>query len=74
MGGSHTLLPAPRESLLSELWDGEMRLGNQDNLTGILFDRNEPAPVSDNPLPDEIISAGKNTYTYDAHTYHRPVQ
>ena len=73
MEGAHTLLPAPRSSLLSELWDGEMWLGSQDNLAGILLDRNEPAPTSDNPLLDEIISAGKNTYTYDAHTYHTKV-
>lgn len=32
----------------------------------------EPAPTPSEPLP-EGISAGKNTYTYDAHTYHTKV-
>jgi len=68
-----TLLSEPRKSLLSELWDGEMWLDSQDDLTNILLDRDKPAPTSDNPLSDEIISAGKNTYTYDAHTYHTKV-
>lgn len=41
-------------------------------LAQVLADRAQPAPTP--AVPDlEGISAGKNTYTYDAHTYHTKV-
>jgi len=41
-------------------------------LSDILLRRSKAAVTRDTPL-DEEISAGKNTYTYDAHTYHTKV-
>lgn len=43
-----------------------------ETLQAILRDRNEPAPTVGESLVGGV-SAGKNTYTYDAHTYHTKV-
>ena len=65
-------LPNPRTSLLEcvckdNLWgDSNFALGD------ILERRSKPAVTTRKPL-DEDVSAGKNTYTYDAHTYHTKV-
>ena len=68
----HTL-DEPRKSILNEIFvdgsfwgDGRLKLGE------ILERRAEAAATREKPLDDEI-SAGKNTYTYDAHTYHTKV-
>ena len=68
----HTLAQ-PRASILDEIFmdgpfwsDGHLKLGE-------VLDRSaKPAKTRNEPL-DEDISAGKNTYTYDAHTYHTKV-
>ena len=62
----------PRESILEEfftdsVWnDGHLALGD------ILERHCVPAKTKRSPIT-EYISAGKNTYTYDAHTYHTKV-
>lgn len=65
-------LEKPRKDVLSEVFnepfwaDGDLALAE-------IFDRNAlPAATRDEALVDGI-SAGKNTYTYDAHTYHTKV-
>lgn len=67
------ILDQPRASVLDAIltdgsfWsDGHLRLGE------ILERHAVAAETRDKPL-DEEISAGKNTYTYDAHTYHTKV-
>ena len=72
--GDHiNVLDEPRTSVLEEIFtngpfwsDGHLALGE-------VLERNaKPARTRHEPL-DEEISAGKNTYTYDAHTYHTKV-
>ena len=66
------MLPRPRSSFLSDITDGEL-WGNSDVALGqMLAVRNNAADTRIVAL-DEEISAGKNTYTYDAHTYHTKV-
>lgn len=65
-------LNEPRESLLRELKQGEFFGDGEVALASILTRRTTPASTLAVPL-DEEISAGKNTYTYDAHTYHTKV-
>ena len=67
------MLPKPRDSLLGEvLTDNSFWSGGQLQLGKILEGNADPANTKVDPL-DEDISAGKNTYTYDAHTYHTKV-
>ena len=68
----HTLAQ-PRASILDEVFmdgafwsDGHLKLGE------VLERSAKPSKTRNEPL-DEEISAGKNTYTYDAHTYHTKV-
>ena len=68
----HTL-DQPRASVLDDvLTDGSFWCDGHLKLGEILERRVEPAKTRHEPL-DEEISAGKNTYTYDAHTYHTKV-
>jgi DNA modification methylase len=65
-------LKEPRHSILDGLFSGTL-WGNSDlALSDILQRREKPALTREQPLEEEI-SAGKNTYTYDAHTYHTKV-
>lgn len=66
------MLPEPRDSILSEIMDGSLWDDGDLALADILSRRDSPAETRTQPL-DEEISAGKNTYTYDAHTYHTKV-
>ena len=66
-------LAQPRASVLDDIFtsgsfwnDGYLKIGD------ILERRRKPAVTRNKPF-DEEISAGKNTYTYDAHTYHTKV-
>lgn len=66
-------LAQPRASILDDIFtdgsfwnDGYLKIGD------ILERRRKPAVTRNKPF-DEEISAGKNTYTYDAHTYHTKV-
>ena len=66
------LLDDPRKDALSEIFDNPF-WGDSDLALAEIFDRNSsPATTRDEAFVDGI-SAGKNTYTYDAHTYHTKV-
>lgn len=67
------LTKKPKHSILEgifqpgSLWgDGELALAE------ILERRHKPAITRSDPVAEEV-SAGKNTYTYDAHSYHTKV-
>jgi DNA modification methylase len=62
----------PKAPIVPRLRKGEIWGDGADALIAILTDHSEPAPTIDDPAA-EGISAGKNTYTYDAHTYHTKV-
>lgn len=66
------LLPSPRASLLSEIMEGELWGNSRLAIADILARSTKAETTIEVPL-DEPISAGKNTYTYDAHTYHTKV-
>ncbi|WP_133511589.1 DNA methyltransferase [Candidatus Thiosymbion oneisti] len=66
------LLEAPTASILSLIKNGRFISNSQEFLQDILNAHREPAKT----VPDAQrleVSAGKNTYTYDAHTYHTKV-
>ena len=66
------LLDEPRKDALSEIFDDPF-WGDGDLALAEIFDRNSsPATTRKEAIVDGI-SAGKNTYTYDAHTYHTKV-
>ncbi len=67
------LVENPNRSIVKDIFqsgsfwsDGELALAD------ILERRLKPAITRSDPVEDEV-SAGKNTYTYDAHTYHTKV-
>ena len=62
----------PVPSLFSVIRNGQFILDGEDCLKEIFADRSKPARTEINPIKLEM-SAGKNTYTYDAHTYHTKV-
>lgn len=66
------MLDEPRSSILDQITDGELWDDGDLALADILSRRDDAAKTRQDPL-DEEISAGKNTYTYDAHTYHTKV-
>ena len=66
-------LEEPRTSVLEEIFVNGSFWGDGHLALGEVLERNtKPAKTRHEPL-DEEISAGKNTYTYDAHTYHTKV-
>ena len=65
-------LSKPRQSMLDGLFDGILWGDSDLALSDILQRRESPALTRAKSLNEEI-SAGKNTYTYDAHTYHTKV-
>jgi DNA modification methylase/transcriptional regulator with XRE-family HTH domain len=58
--------------ILARLRQGELWGQGAVALAQMLANHLEAAPTVDEPPPGSI-SAGKNTYTYDAHTYHTKV-
>lgn len=70
--GTVVLREEPGAYLLSRLKKGSLWSGGQRRLADILGDHSEPAPTI-REAAAEGVSAGKNTYTYDAHTYHTKV-
>lgn len=58
--------------ILSRLRPEGLPIGGHQLLADVLVDHESAAPTIENPAT-EGISAGKNTYTYDAHTYHTKV-
>ncbi len=70
--GTVTMLDTPRTSILEGIYNDNLWGDSNLALSDILLRRGNPAPTRIESL-DEEISAGKNTYTYDAHTYHTKV-
>lgn len=66
------LSDAPLEPLLTRLSPGAGGLRFGTDIADLLAAHAEPAEVVAVP-PSGGLSAGKNTYTYDAHTYHTKV-
>ena len=62
----------PGPSLLSRLMNGSLWSGGQQQLAAILVAHADSAQTVNDAVA-EGVSAGKNTYTYDAHTYHTKV-
>lgn len=62
----------PKTPIISRLRRGEIWGDGSGALSAILADRTNPAATINDPAA-EGVSAGKNTYTYDAHTYHTKV-
>ena len=62
----------PLSPILSRLQGGVAWGDGVDVLASILADHAKPASTADEPIVGGV-SAGKNTYTYDAHTYHTKV-
>lgn len=65
-------LPSPRSSVLDDIYRDHL-WGDSDLALSDIFSRHSNPAVTRNTPLDEEISAGKNTYTYDAHTYHTKV-
>jgi len=62
----------PKTPILSRLHSGALWGDGAALLADVLADHTDPAPTIREPTT-EAVSAGKNTYTYDAHTYHTKV-
>ena len=62
----------PSSSALIELYSEKYWGTSLLELSEILNDHQKPARTRQMPI-DGVVSAGKNTYTYDAHTYHTKV-
>ena len=63
----------PGRPILERTTDGQFfAKDGEHHLIQILKNHSEPAPTLRTP-PNGGMSAGKNTYTYDAHTYHTKV-
>ena len=68
----HTL-EQPKASILDDIFANGSFWSDGQLVLGEILERNaEPGETRREPLEEEI-SAGKNTYTYDAHTYHTKV-
>lgn len=66
-------LDVPRSSVTSEFFDGQTSIWqNGVGLGAVLAAHSDPSPTRCEPFLSSV-SAGKNTYTYDAHTYHTKV-
>jgi len=66
------MLSEPKGSLLEGVYANSLWGDSDLALSDILLRRQAAAPTRSLPF-EEGISAGKNTYTYDAHTYHTKV-
>jgi DNA modification methylase/transcriptional regulator with XRE-family HTH domain len=66
------LSSAPFQPILSRLTCGRYFSCDEDPISEVLKDHLLPASTIIDP-PSNGMSAGKNTYTYDAHTYHTKV-
>lgn len=61
-----------RADILGEVFDGVFWADGEIALSSLLTDHQHPAETVPSAAEKEV-SAGKNTYTYDAHTYHTKV-
>jgi DNA modification methylase/transcriptional regulator with XRE-family HTH domain len=64
--------PKPLSPILERLKDGRFFVPGVQALAEILKEHVAPAKTPSSPMSGST-SAGKNTYTYDAHTYHTKV-
>lgn len=62
----------PKPPIIARLRNGDLWGNGTEVLSTILADHGDVAPTIVTPAADGV-SAGKNTYTYDAHTYHTKV-
>ncbi len=62
----------PADSILSRLKKGIFLGDSEKKIESIFGSHHYPAKTADSAVKLEV-SAGKNTYTYDAHTYHTKV-
>jgi 16S rRNA G966 N2-methylase RsmD/transcriptional regulator with XRE-family HTH domain len=68
-----TLLDNPLPAIFRRLVNGRtFQPHSPETLQALLSDHKEGIETSEEP-PEAGMSAGKNTYTYDAHTYHTKV-
>ncbi|WP_420345020.1 DNA methyltransferase [Paenirhodobacter sp.] len=65
-------LDEARNDVLADVFDGVFWGDGEIALSSLLAAHEDPAETTDSAVEKEI-SAGKNTYTYDAHTYHTKV-
>lgn len=70
--GAVEIRDEPGPYLLSRLRRGALWGNGEQRLAEILHDHTEAAQTVEDAVA-EGVSAGKNTYTYDAHTYHTKV-
>lgn len=61
-----------RNDLLEDIFDGVFWADGKIALSSLLAEHQDPAETTESAVEKEV-SAGKNTYTYDAHTYHTKV-
>lgn len=64
-------LSTPNPPILKRLRNGDV-IGSPESLQSVLLSNLQPAQTPAKPVATGA-SAGKNTYTYDAHTYHTKV-
>jgi DNA modification methylase len=68
-----TLATKPKPKVITRLRQGELwNDGGAKEFAAVMLAHDTPATTRTEPAA-EGISAGKNTYTYDAHTYHTKV-
>ncbi len=65
--------PRAQDPVLERLTSGNRFLTTPDATVASLVDRHRKAAATARKPPPSGMSAGKNTYTYDAHTYHTKV-
>src|SRR5690606_34401148 len=65
-------LDEARNDVLADVFDGVFWGDGEIALSSLLAAHEDSAETTDSAVEKEI-SAGKNTYTYDAHTYHTKV-
>lgn len=67
------LLPSTLPPVVARLMSGNVfKRDGKRSLDELFESHREPATTAQDPF-DRNVSAGKNTYTYDAHTYHTKV-
>ncbi len=73
LGNAPKLLPKAQRPLLNELVADDFWGTSSSELDLLLQTRRAKSRVIAAPAVGQGVSAGKNTYTYDAHTYHTKV-
>lgn len=71
-GAQTEVLSAPQEPLVKRVRHGDFWGATTKDFENVLAAHCKTSPTAQRPIA-EGVSAGKNTYTYDAHTYHTKV-